>query len=169
MIAPNKINDKVYLELRYNYDADKTLGLYSGRQFMREEKVKHTLTPQIGVLLGDKNGTSLQLYYRLEYKGFNLNFQNQYTIFKEKYENGFYYNWTSAEATIFKQLSGGISTQLYLSTIDNYSDNGLFLVLKNKTKTLGIYTFYFNPYSQVKQYLFFGFYKIFQCTKKQPT
>ncbi|GHN02594.1 hypothetical protein WSM22_40830 [Cytophagales bacterium WSM2-2] len=156
-VVPITFN-KFYAEARYNYDFENTAGAYVGKSFSGQGRVNQKLIPQAGALIGDFSGSSIQFYYRLETKRFELNFQNQYAVSIRNANDRFYYNWSSLELKLTRHFSAGGSTQLYFNSYNqkgNYNDNGLFVVVKKSR--LYFFLFDFNAYDPPTHYLLTGF------------
>lgn len=136
---------KFYGEIRYNYDQLNTLGIYGGKTHTRVgSKMEHLFTPQLGVLMGDYNGASLQFYYQGFHKNFEINFLNQYSV-PLSGQSQFYYNWSGIDFILYKNFRLGVSEQFYSDVQINYKtfDGGISAALKNNNTTIQLYWFNF--------------------------
>lgn len=136
---------KVYGELRYNYDQLNTFGIYAGKSFaITKPKMEHLFIPQLGALVGDYKGASLQFYYLGYHKRFEISLLNQYSV-PLSGQSQFYYNWSGIDFTIYKAFKLGASGQYYSDVqINNNNLNaGLSAAIKTYTTTFQLYWFNF--------------------------
>jgi|GEM_PF-1722313 hypothetical protein len=152
-VLPMTVN-RYYVEVRYNYDFHGTSGVYVGKVFSWQRKVRHSIIPQVGILNGDFMGDSFQFYYRVASKRLELNFQNQYSTRFRDYKTGFYYNWSSIEVSLTHHISVGGSTQFYCGYDNGYNDNGVFAMYKKLN--FNFFLFDFNAYDPKNHYLLTG-------------
>jgi hypothetical protein len=148
--------DEFYGEVRFNYDFENTLGVYAGKTFKPLKNKNHSVIPQVGVLVGEVKGASLQLYYLYETASVSVNFQNQYSQpFSGNEENAaYYYNWSSAGINVTKKFSVGLSAQLYCSNMVRYVDSGLYVSFRHKN--FQAFLFDFNFYHPEQHFLIVG-------------
>ena len=152
-----------YGEVRYNYDRNATLGLYGGKSFVRGMKATHILTPQLGALIGDYKGLSLQFYYNLIHPKVEFNLTNNYAfVFNERPD--FYFNWTDIQFPVFKRFRAGATVQIFADEIIQTCDPGV--LIGYKTEKLYLMLSSFNSWNADKHYLFFAVQYILK-TKKQ--
>lgn len=81
---------RLYSELRYNYEALKTISVYTGKNFSGDGKINYTFTPMLGIVLGNYNGGSAALNIDVEYKKFSFSAQSQYTVSKKQQGDNFF-------------------------------------------------------------------------------
>jgi len=136
------VENKLYAELRYNYDYINTSAVYVGKVISLSKIPEQILTPQIGLLYGDYKGISLQFYYQFIGPEFEINFQNQYGIAFNKLPN-FYFNWSDMQFHIAKKIKLGNSIQIRSDNASTTFDFGLFLVYTPEKWTLAFYSFDF--------------------------
>jgi hypothetical protein len=141
------VKDKLYAEVRYNYDYINTSAMYIGKNISLSKQSGQTLIPQIGLLYGDYKGAFLQFYYQLEQSGFVIDFQNQYGISFNR-RPGFYYNWSDIQFPIAKKIKFGNSIQLHAGKDLSTFDYGLFLLYRSADWTLALYSFDFYDLSK---------------------
>lgn len=117
-----------YTEARYNYEAAKTISLYSGKTFGNESAFSYTVTPLAGVVAGQYNGGALACNGTVDYTKWSFSLQSQYTFsIQDKMEN-FIYSW----AEIGYQVSGGFAAGVSLQQTKLYqakstTAQGLFI------------------------------------------
>lgn len=143
---------KLYGEVRYNYEQQNTLGIYGGRSFViTKPNMEHVFTPQLGVMLGDYTGGSLQFYYLGYHKNFDISFLNQYSV-PMSGQSQFYYNWSGIDFTVYKKIRLGVSGQYYSDTQNSYKtlDGGISVAFKNDSRTIQLY--WFNIYDLNNQF-----------------
>ncbi len=144
-----------FYELRYNYDGDNTLGVYGGYSFFKGKgAAKHVITPQIGVLIGEKEGISFQLYYQLKRKKIGLDFQQQYSVVTNSGKSNFYFNWLSMQYNLIGKWLVGLSAQSSLGNAGNAFDAGYLIGYQRRR--IGFVLFHFKAYDAAHQYFYFG-------------
>ncbi len=149
------IHKHTYGEIRFNYDANNTAGLFMGMIWTwKKRKFERTLIPQVGLLIGEFTGISLQMAYKLSSKRVDFDFQNFYDISINNKEN-FNFNWSSVQYKLSKHFSGGLSSQTTLSRSISKIDGGYFIGFQRKNWALFIFNF--NFYKPAEQYFYFGF------------
>ena len=145
-----------YGEVRYNYDRNGTWGLYGGTSRAFGAQTTHVVTPQIGVVLGDYQGISVQFYYSLIHPKVEFNLTNNYVKVFNHHPN-YYFNWSDLQFPIATVWRAGLSTQIFLDKKVKTYDLGPMMAFRNK----GWYAMltYFNPWAQNKDYWFFAIQK----------
>lgn len=139
-----------YGEIRYNYDADHTLGLYGGRTVSVGTRLVQSFTTQLGFLFGDFQGASFQVYYQLATRCFELNSQQQYSVSWQRGNSPFYYTWSDAQWKAGRHLRVGASVQVSRSNTDSYTDGGLLIGYKMPHLYVSLY--HFNAYRPSQSY-----------------
>lgn len=133
---------RFYGEVRYNYDADRTLGLYGGRVFtFGGQRWSHNLSAQLGVLWGDFRGISTQLYYQLSTARIEISSQQQYSVSGQADRQPFYYTWSDMQWKAGRYLRAGVSVQMYQQGRENTTDGGLLVGYQLPRLALGLYLF----------------------------
>lgn len=145
---------RFYGEVRYNYDAPHTLGLYGGRAFtFGHSKWSHNLSAQLGVLGGGYRGISTQLYYQLSTDKMEISSQQQYSVSGQSGQPPFYYTWSDVQWKAGKHLRAGLSVQVSRQTCESSIDGGLLVGCQLPRLTLGIYLFRIHQPDQRYAYL----------------
>ena len=133
---------RFYGEVRYNYDADHTMGLYGGRVFtFGGQRWSHNLSTQLGILCGDYKGISTQLYYQLSTARIEISSQQQYSVSGQSDRQPFYYTWSDMQWKAGRYLRAGVSVQMYQQGRENTTDGGLMVGYQLPRLTLGLYLF----------------------------
>ena len=145
---------RFYGEVRYNYDADNTAGVYGGHTVSFGHRLPQSLSGQLGVLLGAYQGVSTQLYYQLSTPGLEINSQQQYSVSWQMDNPPFYYTWSDVQWKIGRHLRAGLSVQVYRTKGDGYTDGGLLIGYKLPRISLGLY--HFNFYQPGQGYALFA-------------
>ncbi|MGC4101985.1 hypothetical protein [Ferruginibacter sp.] len=141
-----------YTELRYNYEALKTASLYLGKSFTSGSKTKYTITPMMGLVMGDYNGGSLAANIDIEKEKIFASMQTQYTVNKDDRNGNFFFNWTELAYQPVKWMYAGLSTQ----QTKNYncrlqSDYGVLIGFLVNKFTIPVYVF--NPLSSNRNFI----------------
>ncbi len=147
------IRNRFFYELRFNYDADNSAGMYYGYLFSKESKITQTVIPSVGIVFGQYKGVSTQLNYQVVSGKLQVDFQNQYTWSIKRMEN-FYFNWSSAQYKIFRGLFSGISSQINRSKSATSWDLGY--LIGYEMKKWSFFLFHFKLYAPTTQYFYFG-------------
>jgi len=143
---------KLYTEMRYNYEALKTASIYAGKSFSKEAAVTYTITPMLGIVLGDYNGGSLATNIDLEYKKVFASMQTQYTVNTDERQENFFFNWTELAYQPVKWFYTGVSmqqTKTYNSRIE--SEYGVLVGFLAGKFTIPVYVF--NPLSGNRNFI----------------
>lgn len=98
------------LDLRHNFDANNTAGIFIGRQFGGE---KLYVIPEMGYLAGDFSGVSPEFYLGAN-KGRLMYFsQWQWAASLRSEDNSWAYQWNDVLVRVNKHLSIGADTQTF--------------------------------------------------------
>jgi hypothetical protein len=87
-------HDKLHVEARYNYEAQRTGSLWAGYNLSRGKKLVLEVTPMIGGVFGDVNGIAPGLEFTGTYKKVELYSANEYIFDTSTKERNFFYTWT---------------------------------------------------------------------------
>jgi hypothetical protein len=113
--------NKLHLEVRYNYEDRQTFSGWIGYNFEGGNKLEYTITPEIGVIIGNSNGIAPGVETTLGFKNFELYSESEYFFDFESTDNFFLYTWTDITYSPIKWLSFGISAQrsrIYKTPVD---------------------------------------------------
>ncbi len=141
-----------YGEVRYNYEERKTMSLYAGKTFYGGKKLSYTVTPMLGVLVGQYNGGSVGTNLDVSYKNFDLLSQVQYIFSKNDRSRNFILNWSELSYQILSFLKSGMVLQqstVYQSPLK--VEAGAFIGLSYKNWELPVYVF--SPFSKDRNYV----------------
>jgi hypothetical protein len=136
--------DHWYGEVRYNYEEARTLSLYAGRTFSKQDSLSWSFTPVAGLLLGKLKGGAVGVNLAWNYCKFSFISTLQYTFSGENKHDNFIYSWTDLDY----QVTGGFYTGLVLQQTRFYNainrwDPGIQLGFLVKKWTFPLYAF--NP------------------------
>lgn len=141
-----------YTELRYNYEAAKTASVYAGKSFNKKGIFEYTITPMLGLVLGNYNGGSLAINAEATYKKTFVAMQTQQTISSDAVNEHFFFNWTEIAYQPLKWLYAGVSTQqTKLHNSGFKSEYGLLAGFVIQKVTIPVYMF--NPLSTNKNFI----------------
>lgn len=132
-------------EFRYNYEFDGNYTFYIAKNFILNEKYKIKLAPLIGYTFGKQKGYSLDLQLSIEFLGYDIIVDNQYTSTFDN-QNKYFFNWLIARYKVSNKLKLGVSTQIVADpNADLIFDKGIlvsYLIHKN----IRISAYYYNPF-----------------------
>jgi len=108
-----------YAEGRYNYEAERSLSIYVGKEFTRKvrkgfarkSKLSMAVTPLAGIVVGDFRGLSAGLNLKLGYGKFFFGSQSQYTTSAETNALDFFFNWSELGCQPAPWIYFGLSVQ----------------------------------------------------------
>jgi len=136
----------LHLEARYNYEDEKTASLFGGYMFETGRKLKLSVTPMIGFVIGNTDGIAPGLELSLTWKKLDFYSESEYVIDFDGQENNFFYTWTELAISPFRNFRTGISgnrTRLFQSELE--IQKGIFAEYSFWKLTAGVH--YFNPFS----------------------
>ena len=136
----------LHLEARYNYEDEKTASLFGGYMFETGRKLKLSVTPMIGFVIGNTDGIAPGLELSLTWKKLDFYSESEYVIDFDGQENNFFYTWTELAISPFRNFRTGISgnrTRLFQSELE--IQKGIFTEYSFWKLTAGVH--YFNPFS----------------------
>lgn len=112
-VAFTAISDykKWHSELRYNYEDVHTASFFVGRAFDFEKKLKLSLTPQIGIVVGRTNAIAPGLEAQLDYSIFGFYAESEYVFDFRGAENNYFYVWSELGISPFNSFRIGITAQ----------------------------------------------------------
>lgn len=141
-----------YAEMRYNYEASRTVSVYAGKSFSNKGAILYSITPMAGFVFGEYTGASAAMNGELEYRKFFFSSQAQYTVNKDDRADNFFFNWSELGYQPVKWFYAGISTQLtQLHKTSLVPEYGLMIGLVIKKITIPVYVF--NPLGKKKNYI----------------
>ncbi len=151
-IVSYQAETKWYLESRYNYEAKNAASLYIGKAFEGTAPFSYSVTPLVGLVLGDFNGGSAGANISFDYKRLSFSSQAQYTFSVEDKTNNYSYSWSDLTFRANKWLSAGVSLQ----QTNIYQTTGKFekgLIIKPQYKKFTFPLYIFNPTSNERYFV----------------
>jgi hypothetical protein len=136
----------LHLEARYNYEDVKSASVFGGYRFEAGRKLKWSLTPIIGFVVGNTDGIVPGFEGSLRWKKFDFYSESEYVFNFDGKENNFFYTWTELAISAFRNFRTGISankTRLFQSDLE--IQKGIFTQYSFWKLTAGVH--YFNPFS----------------------
>jgi hypothetical protein len=104
-------HNHLHLEARYGYE-DRYLGsLWAGCNFSGGSTLKWTLTPMLGVVVGQRTGLAPGLEGSLSYKPFSFSSSAEYVFDVKDHTNNFFYAWPQLTYAPVDWLRVGIAAQ----------------------------------------------------------
>jgi len=119
-----------HTEMRYNYEDNRTMSLYTGRTFAHDgNRLSYAITPMVGGVVGEFKGGSMGLNLEVNYTNLFFESQSQYSFGLDGESLDFIYAWSDLGYQMRPWLYGGVSAQhtYYCRDKSNEIDPGLFL------------------------------------------
>ena len=135
-------NSGWYAEVRYNYEAEKTLSVFMGKTFVNTSSFSYCISTMAGVVTGEFNGVALALNAELEYKKLFFSLQSEHTFSIENRNTNFIYCWSDVGYRPFDWLSTGFSIQ-QTSLCGAKFEKGFFI--RAQWRNWGLPLYVFNP------------------------
>lgn len=133
-----------YAEMRYNYEDNRTLSLYTGRTFAHEgNRLSYSATPLIGGVIGKFKGGSMGLNLTLDFNNLFFESQSQYSFGVNGESMDFLFAWSDVGYQVRPWLFGGVSAQNTYFCQEECSllEPGIFLGVELGAWSFPIYTF----------------------------
>ena len=108
-----KTTDGGYVEGRYNYDAEKTVGLSAGWKFVGSSKAygHWTITPTIGLMAGRNTSAGVGMNVDWTLGRVEASSVIQSVVGYPAGVQGQCYSWTEVRLSIFRELVAGVALQ----------------------------------------------------------
>jgi hypothetical protein len=133
-----------YAEIRYNYEDNRTLSLYTGRTFAHDgRRLSYSVTPLVGGVVGKFKGGSAGLNLELDFMNLFFESQSQYSFGLDGESADFIFSWSELGYRLQPWLFGGLSAQhtfLYQDE-SNLLEPGIFLGVEFGAWTFPLYSF----------------------------
>ncbi len=156
----------LYAELRYNYEDSKTFSFFGGRTFVANKAIDFSLTPMIGLSVGNFKGLSLAANTDIEWKNWYLSSQMQYSLsLSDKFAN-FYFCWSEAGYNISENFYTGLAVQYTRQEGDNDFQPGFLAGVSFGNVSVPLYVF--SPF-RPGQYIILGINYEYQLKKRNKT
>ena len=133
-----------YAEMRYNYEDNRTLSLYTGRTFAHEGgRLSYSATPLVGGVVGRFKGGSVGLNLTLDFNNLFFESQSQYSFGVDGESPDFLFAWSEVGYQMRPWLFGGVSAQnTYLCQDESQLlDPGIFLGVELGAWSFPVYAF----------------------------
>jgi hypothetical protein len=134
--------DRLHLEARYNYEAQRTGSLWIGYNYSVGKKLQLDATPMIGGVFGDVNGIAPGLEVTLTYKKLQFYSANEYIFDTDTKSGNFFYTWTQLSYSPVKWFTFGYVTQrtrAFQTPLDIQSGPLIGFIYKRMTFTTQIF------------------------------
>ena len=103
--------ERLHLEARYNYEAQRTGSLWIGYQFSGGHAVEWELTPIAGVIFGDLTGGAPGYKGSLIWRRLELYSESEYVIDGRDTSQSFLYNWSELTVAPGEAVKIGLVVQ----------------------------------------------------------
>jgi hypothetical protein len=104
-------HDRVHLEARYNYEAQKTGSAWVGWNFSGGNTVEWELTPMVGGVFGDVDGVAPGYKGSIGWRKIGLYSESEYVIDAADTSNSFFYNWSELTYSLTDGFRAGLVVQ----------------------------------------------------------
>ena len=104
-------DDRLHVEARYNYEAQRTGSLWAGYNLSVGKKIVLEATPMIGGVFGNVNGIAPGLEFTVTYKNVELYSANEYIFDTTSKAGNFFYTWTQLTYSPVKWFTAGYVVQ----------------------------------------------------------
>jgi len=136
---------KLHLEVRYNYEDDRTASAFAGWRFAANGEVELEVLPMLGIVFGNTNGVAPGLELSALFRKFDFYSESEYVFDFSTKENNFLYTWGELAINI-KSFRTGLSWQRTVLYHTDYDiQHGVLAEYTFGRLTTGAY--YFNPFS----------------------
>ena len=103
--------NRLHLEARYNYEAQKTGSLWIGMNFSGGDNVEWELTPIFGAVFGDVDGVAPGYKGSVSWRRIALYSESEYVIDTANTSDSFLYNWSELTFALTESLRAGLVVQ----------------------------------------------------------
>jgi hypothetical protein len=103
--------DRLHLEARYNYEAQKTASVWMGWNFSGGDTVPWELTPIVGGIFGDVDGVAPGYKGSIGWRKISLYSEGEYVIDTADTSNSFFYSWSELTYAVTDSLRAGLVVQ----------------------------------------------------------
>jgi hypothetical protein len=138
-------------EIRYNYEELKTFSLYAGKSFSHNGFMSWSITPMVGVLIGNLKGGSAAINIDMEYRKLFLSSLPEFVVTMDGVNRDFFYNWSELGYNIGKWIYAGISLQQTITGTDKETQTGVMTGFRIKKFTFPVY--FFNLLKQTQYFI----------------
>jgi len=103
--------DRLHLEARYNYEAQKTGSAWIGWNFSGGDAVEWQLTPIVGTIFGEVDGFAPGYKGSIAWRRLSLSTESEYVIDTTNTTNSFLYNWSELTYDMTESFRAGLVVQ----------------------------------------------------------
>ena len=104
-------HDRLHLEARYNYEAQKTGSAWVGWNFSGGDTLEWELTPMIGGVFGDVDGVAPGYKGSISWRKIGLYSESEFVFDAADTENNFFYNWSELTYSVTDAFRAGLVVQ----------------------------------------------------------
>ena len=130
-----------YAELRYNYEDERTLSLFTGRSFKGGNKMAFQLIPLVGYSTGVFSGVSIGLNADIDWEKLYLSSQSQFSKANQGNDGNFFFSWSEAGHSIGEHFFAGIAGQYTCDAVVSVFQAGLLAGVTIKDFSFPVYVF----------------------------
>lgn len=139
-------------EVRYNYEELQTISFNIGKTISVDKRLRLTVTPMAGVVLGQLKGINIGSNIDLEYKKVFVSLESQFTFSIEKKSQNLFFNWSESAYQFLDFLYAGVALQVsHPYEIKNKLQPGVMVGFCYKNWTFPLYAF--DPASKARNYV----------------
>ena len=132
----------LHLEARYNYEDLETLSLWAGWTFDAEGTIEGSLTPMLGLAVGDTDGIAPGLELDLGWRRVAWYAETEYLFDLHDRDDDFFYAWSTLTYAFAEGLNAGLVTERSKLVDTDFSvQRGLALELAAGPVGLSLYAF----------------------------
>ena len=104
-------HNRLHLEARYNYEAQKTGSVWVGLNFSGGKTVEWELTPIVGGVFGDVDGLAPGYKGSIAWRKLAFYSESEFVVDPADSANNFFYNWSELTYAITESLRAGLVVQ----------------------------------------------------------
>jgi hypothetical protein len=104
-------HERLHLEARYNYEAQKTGSAWVGWNFSGGNTVEWELTPMVGGVFGDVDGFAPGYKGSISWRKIGLYSESEFVFDAADTSNNFFYNWSELTYAVTDAFRAGLVVQ----------------------------------------------------------
>jgi hypothetical protein len=104
-------HERLHLEARYNYEAQKTGSAWVGWNFSGGDTVEWELTPMVGGVFGDVDGLAPGYKGSISWRKIGLYSESEFVFDASDTSNNFFYNWSELTYAVTDAFRAGLVVQ----------------------------------------------------------
>lgn len=98
-----------YGEVRYNYEAEQSFSVYTGRTFSRQDTLSYYFTPMAGIVAGKCKGGSAGMNMGVGYRSLSFSSVFEYNFLGK--DRSFFFNWSELGYQLTGHVYAGLALQ----------------------------------------------------------